>query len=350
MAADLIFPDWSIRSTYPEVTFSAGATWTKNQSDTSGHNTGPQFATTSTALDYVTIAPSMAFTDAVLFVYGGKDAGITNVYVDNVFQFAQDCYLYCDGTNSMKNAALIRLEGLTNTTHTIKLECSGNKSASSTGYTIGFNFIYVMDVNTPTVKVNSDRGKQPQSVLFAGDSITDTQSSYADAVIKGLLKNAYPSSRIRYNYATRAGGSTDYLRFIENEIIAKRPSVIVCMLGTNDIVSGVISASQSKANFQILIDLCAKYKIALILCTIPPRNGIAAFNVDNFNGIIKELAARNGLPVVDFNKVAFNNTPAVVSPFNSDGIHPDTIGHNSMGKGLFDVLIRNNGFRKMFFN
>lgn len=334
--ADPLYPDFKIKSTFttgtsPEVVFQ-GTGWTQNQTDNSGHNTGDKFATTSVTGDSVTINYAGEFTDAFIFGSVGKSIGKTRVIVDGKnYESEFDGFVYLDGTNVMRNGSYIRIKGLTRGTHTIKLVCAGTKNDAATGTGIGFSHAYIMNPDYPV-------GKQLPNVMFiGGDSITDSSSSYADKWIKDLIEAYKPGNKVRWEYGTRPGVTSDYLgKFFENEILSKRASGSSILIGTNDLPQPLVV---TKNSLEYIIAISKKYKLGLQFGTIPPRNGLDPFSWNKVNGTIKELCMREGLPMMDFNKIVFNNTPVSVSPINSDGIHPDQIGHSLMSKVMFDTLI-----------
>lgn len=340
MAADKLYPDFLIKQNYPEFSFS-GSGWTKDQTDNSGHNTSGLHSFTSTAGESVTISPSMEFTDAVVFGYAAKDAGLMNIYVDGVLNGQADGYIYLDSSNTMKNAALYWIKGIPRGTHTIKLECAGQKNSLSTGNKIGVQHIIVLNPNYPVEqKINS--------VLFVGDSISDSSTSYCDAGIKGVVGNLQGSTKLRYEYSTRPGISSGLANFVENEIVAKRPSYVSVMLGTNDLGAG--TTQDTRGNIEKIITACKNQGVSLQFCTIPPRNGMTAGLYNDINNTIRELCGREGIPVVDFNKIVFNNTAGTTTPMKSDGIHPDNVGHSLMTRELFNTLITQKTFRKILFS
>lgn len=334
--ADLLSPHSKVKSTHAEVSYTAG--WMQGQTDNSGHNTGDKYATTTAAGEVITIAnDTLAFTDAILFVYGAQHAGILQVKVDGVLQKAPDgstdwdCYLYIDGqVDAMKNAAMIHLTGLPRATHKVEIISTGRKGPKSSGTTVGFNYMYILDPDTKL-------GRPLDGViLWYGDSNSDRSGGWCDKQIKRLINNCWPGNRIRHEYATRPSLSSDYIRFMPNEIRAKNPSFLSLMLNTNDLPRPEID---SKANVEAAIKICRDdFGIPIQLCTILPRYGLNEYSWNKVNAQIRELASKYSTPLVDLNTYISNNTTMTTTPFMADGIHLDAVGDNLAAHHLFDTM------------
>ncbi len=336
--ADLIFPDYIAPSDYSEWTYSTG--WTTGQADNSGHNSR-KYATATAVGEKATCQSGVAFTDAVIYMFGSRFAGLVDILVDGEVKYSNfDCYLYIDGsTNSMKNVPMIYLSGLSRTTHKIEIVCKGASGSKSTGTTVGVNFIYFMDPDTPVGTAQNSK------LLFVGDSNSDRQGGWCDKQFKRLLNSFQLGNRVQIEYSTRPSGSSDYIRFLENDIIAKRPAMINLMLGTNDLPNQDIN---TKANIETAIKICQKYGVSIQLCTILPRLGLNAFSWNKVNGQIRELAMKYRLPLLDINVYVANNTTSAITPFQSDGIHLDAVGDNLAAHHLFDTFFApGNPFRKL---
>lgn len=344
--ADLLGPHSKVKSTHAEVAYTSG--WIQGQVDNSGHNLGDKYATTSIAGETITIQnDSLAFTDAVLFVFGSQTAGILQVKVDGVLQKdAQgntdiDCYLYIDGqANAMKNAAMIHLTGLTRSTHKIEIISTGRKGQKSFGTTVGFNYAYLLDPDTPL-------GFPMEGViLWMGDSNSDRKDGYCDTQFKTILNALRPGNRVRHQYATRPSGSSDYIRFLRNEIIAKNPALVSQMLGTNDLPRPEII---TKDNIENAIKICQQdFGIPIQLCTILPRYGLNEYSWNKVNLQIRELVSKYNVPLVDLNIYINNNVTTTTTPMMADGIHLDAVGDNLAAHHLFDVMMSTgHPFRKL---
>lgn len=333
--ADPLYPDFIAPSDYSEWTYSSG--WTTGQSDNSGHNSR-KYATAAVAGETATCdSGAIVFTDAVIHMFASQFAGLVDIYVDGKLKLENvDCYVYIDGqTNSMKNAAIVFLSDLPRTTHIIKVVCKGASGPKSSGTTIGVNWITMLD---PDMKAGE---KLPNTIAYYMDSNGDRQGGWVDKQGKRLIANYKPNNKLRIEYVTRPSISSDYVRFMRNEIISRRIAGIVWMMNTNDLPRPEIN---SKANIEKAIKICIEeFKIPIALCTILPRNGLNAFSWNKVNGQIRELAMKYNLPLIDINTTVANNTVSTVTPFQSDGIHLDAVGDNLAAHTMVDALFLSSG-------
>lgn len=337
--ATRLYPDWQIASTETEIAY-VGNGWTQNQTDDDGHN-ALKYAWTATTNSTAVITPTYKFKTAFLYLYAGKDAGIIEVLVNGKQSQVIDMYLYLDGANTMKNAC-VRVDCDFNDNNVITLRCTGQKNAASTNTKLGITRVIIRDESDSSLRVNQ--------VLVFGDSNTASQISWADAVVKSDVSALNIGSPITFAYATRPGGTSLYLdRFAAAEIDATRSGGIVSMLGTNNMGNSELRGNDSTVNsVKVLHGEAKKRNLPLMICTILPRND-ATFYVNQANATIKQYTNDNkDIQLFDV-AALFNNTPAVVSPFKTDGIHLDVYGHEIVGHAFFDNLIKPSSlFRNMF--
>lgn len=91
---------------------------------------------------------SLQFSGTGIKVYGLKSAGKgkANIYIDGVLNSTVDCYAAVEDWN----ATLFSKTDLTPGTHTIKVEVSGQKNASATGYQINIDYFQSQVSSIPT--------------------------------------------------------------------------------------------------------------------------------------------------------------------------------------------------------
>lgn len=94
-----------------------------------------------------------------------------------------------------------------------------------------------------------------------------------------------------------------------------KPSVALIMVGTND--APAFPAATYGANMQRIIDIAVQYGVVPVVSTLPPRT---EFNerINEYNGVIRQLAASNNIPLWDFHSVVVN-LPG--GGLGTDGIH-----------------------------
>jgi lysophospholipase L1-like esterase len=177
---------------------------------------------------------------------------------------------------------------------------------------------------------------------------------------------AYSQNAVTITNAGHNGDNTvELLARLNKDVIAKKPQVVVLMVGTNDMLNlrNKLTVQEYKMQYQKLITAIKKDS-KLFLMTIPPINAeyvlqrIDAKNyapggpqarVDSANAVIKELAIKNKCRLIDLNKILlacggstsdkeslFQN----VSNFNvNDGVHPTANGYKVIGTAVYQAII-----------
>ncbi|MDO3681976.1 SGNH/GDSL hydrolase family protein [Paenibacillus ehimensis] len=190
---------------------------------------------------------------------------------------------------------------------------------------------------------------RPRGNRFAllGDSIT---AQHGDAIrrnAKGYFHwaAAYLNQQIRYAVHFATGGyTTEQINTVHlPALLAVKDKWDYCavLAGTNDVGNAVPVPT-------IIRNLSKTYKTIIaagrvpVACTLPPRNGASAFqqgNIMNTNTGIKMLAAKLGIPLVDFHAALVNPTTAdYTAGYNADQIHPNSLGARVMGKMFADTM------------
>lgn len=103
----------------------------------------------------------------------------------------------------------------------------------------------------------------------------------------------------------------------------KKPEAALIMIGTNDISGGKVPAGY-REGLEKLVVMCLDAKCIPILNTIPPRRGhdeaVAAANA-----VIKEVAAKHKVPLVDYHAALLKHAPGGKwdgTLISADGVHP----------------------------
>lgn len=182
-----------------------------------------------------------------------------------------------------------------------------------------------------------------------------TTASAADAQNRVTIVNA------GYN----GNNTVELLARVDKDVIAKKPQLVVMMIGTNDMLNlrNILTVQEYKKHYQELIDIIKKHA-KLMLMTIPPINveylkqrvdqthyapdGPQA-RVDSANAVVRELAAKNKCHLIDLNKILlacggstedkeslFQNVPN----FNiNDGVHPTANGYKVIGTAVYQAIV-----------
>jgi lysophospholipase L1-like esterase len=157
----------------------------------------------------------------------------------------------------------------------------------------------------------------------------------------------------------------DLLARLDKDVLAKKPQLVVLMIGTNDMLNlrNMLTVEEYKKNYQKLITLIKKHA-KLMLMTIPPINveylnqrvdpkhyapGGPQARVDSANAVVKELAVKNKCHLIDLNRILLacgGSTDDIGSLFQNvpnfnvnDGVHPVTNGYRVIGTAVYQAII-----------
>lgn len=163
------------------------------------------------------------------------------------------------------------------------------------------------------------------------------------------------------------GGNTSaqLLARVDVDVIAKRPDIVVLMIGTNDIInSGKLTAYEVyKRQLTQLVDQISQSGAKVLLLSPPPVDSTYLFERHDRNlypfppdeklqiarAIVAQLAQDKQLPFVDvykaFSDAGFpetNKANLMMDEANSgrrDGVHPTPAGYEKIGNLVFQALV-----------
>ena len=161
-------------------------------------------------------------------------------------------------------------------------------------------------------------------VVFMGDSITE-----------GWAKED-PGFFTDNNFIGRgiSGQTTSHMlvRF-RRDVIDLAPKYVVILAGTNDIArnNGDISLENALGNIISMCELAKANKIRPILCAVLPATGFywrpevkePAGDIIRLNEMIKEYAAAEKIPYVDFHTPLKDENDGLPLVHAADGVHPN---------------------------
>ncbi len=179
-------------------------------------------------------------------------------------------------------------------------------------------------------------------IIFFGDSISESNRNLLDPADLGTGYVKIAAQKLRLLYPERdfeilnrgVGGdrTEQLLKRIEEDVVKEEPDVVVLEVGINDVwhrfLIGVeTTAEEFRANYEELVRIL-KGTHAKILILQP-----FALNMgdklrlrpylNKFNGIIREIAEREGIPLIPMDEV-FTGVTQDIDPaqFAVDGVHP----------------------------
>lgn len=177
-----------------------------------------------------------------------------------------------------------------------------------------------------------------QRVVFMGDSITefwgDQQPGFfSDGKLdRGISGQTTAQMLLRFR----------------QDVIELHPQAVHLMAGTNDVAgnTGPSTLAQVEGNLTSMIELAQAHGIRVILATIPPA---ARFpwqpavqpvpGIRALNAWIRDVAAQQGLTLVDYYPALATPEGAMQAGLARDGVHPTVQGYQRMAP-LADAAIR----------
>lgn len=179
-------------------------------------------------------------------------------------------------------------------------------------------------------------------ILFFGDSITESNRNFSDKndlgvgyvkIIAGKLRLLYPEAPpVIVNRGVGGDRTTELLARIEEDVVQEKPDCVVLQVGINDVwrrfsVGEVTTPEEFGKNYR---ELVAKIKgigakVILVQPYVLKMEDKQRFRpyVNEFNAIIREIAAEEQLPIVPMDEI-FSGATLDIKPseFSTDGVHP----------------------------
>jgi hypothetical protein len=110
----------------------------------------------------------------------------------------------------------------------------------------------------------------------------------------------------------------------DSDVIALRPKLVFIYTGTNDGKS-----ESALANVKAMAEAARKANIPFVICGLIPNR--AQPKIEEFNKAIREYAAAEKVPLVDWNAV-LNDGSNQMKPELGDGVHPNAKGARLMAE------------------
>ena len=195
-------------------------------------------------------------------------------------------------------------------------------------------------------------------VIFFGDSITQAGVSPGGYIVRidSMSKKEGVGDNYEFTGAGIGGNKVYdlYLR-METDVLAKNPDIVIIYVGVNDVwhkaTYGTGTDPDKFENFyQAIIDKLKAKNIKVILCTPATIGEKTDFSnqqdgdLNKYSSIIRGIAAKNNLPVVDLRKsfLAYNlsNNPDNKEKgiLTSDGVHLNAKGNQLVADEMWKVL------------
>lgn len=179
-------------------------------------------------------------------------------------------------------------------------------------------------------------------ILFFGDSITESGRNPLDKtdlgvgyvkIVSGKLRLLYPE--VSFEFINRGvGGNTtgDLVKRIDEDVAAEQPDCVILQVGINDVwrrfdLGIEISPEEFRANYEELVTRikATGAKLVIIQPFVLKIDSKQRFRpyLNQFIAIIREIAEREGIPVVPMDEIFTGATIDIApSQFSQDGVHP----------------------------
>ena len=200
--------------------------------------------------------------------------------------------------------------------------------------------------------------QEKMKVIFFGDSITQAGVSPGGYIVRidSMSKKEGVGDNYEFTGAGIGGNKVYdlYLR-METDVLTKNPDIVIIYVGVNDVwhkaTYGTGTDPDKFENFyQAIIDKLKAKNIKVILCTPATIGEKTDFSnqqdgdLNKYSSIIRGIAAKNNLPVVDLRKsfLAYNlsNNPDNKEKgiLTSDGVHLNAKGNQLVADEMWAAI------------
>ncbi|MFQ5791678.1 MAG: SGNH/GDSL hydrolase family protein, partial [Acidobacteriota bacterium] len=211
-----------------------------------------------------------------------------------------------------------------------------------------------LQAGQPSVTSNAVQAKQAfpiKRILCFGDSLTyGTTLRAADGLsmlspVEGyvpklgrLLAQEYGEDIELINSGIGAENTTEGLERLGGEVRRYDPDLVLLLEGAVDIGSNNPPYPKIRRNLADMMRVVLGRDSVVIIGTVPPfhPDGFRISGIDNvpaLNGIIRQEAKKQGVPVADHEK-AFGDDPGLQGP---DGVHPNDNGYEVMAEAVLEA-------------
>lgn len=201
---------------------------------------------------------------------------------------------------------------------------------------------------------------KPAKVIFFGDSITEIgvqPGGYIDRMRK-IAKEKYPTSTFQLTGAGISGNKVYdlYLR-LEEDVLNQKPDWVFIYVGVNDVwhkksFGTGTDADKFEKFYAAIIKKLQAQGIRVALCTpavigekAEGQNEMDA-DLNKFAQIIRTLAAKYDLPLVDLRRLFFehlsqnNAANKEKGVLTTDGVHLNDAGNQLVAEEMLKILVK----------
>lgn len=191
--------------------------------------------------------------------------------------------------------------------------------------------------------------------------------SLNDLSINCIVTNSEKTTKV-INAGIGGNTTKDLLKRIDKDVLAKKPNLVIMMVGTNDMLNSkkMLNYKTYTSNLEMLIKKIKSSGSQLVLMTPIPADSIYLFErhdkslfkempnqkIDKVVDIVKKLAQENSVYFYNLNKEfkilnlpQHNQDLFIKNQKNSqrkDGVHPTALGYRFIAQNVYQFLKENN--------
>ena len=200
--------------------------------------------------------------------------------------------------------------------------------------------------------------QQKKKVVFFGDSITQAGVQPGGYILKvGELASKENKANQFDFIGSGIGGNKIYDLYlrVEDDVLSKNPDVVILYVGVNDVWHKRTHGTGTDADkfekfYTALIKKFQAKNIKVVLCTPAAIGERTDFSneldgdLNNYSNIIRSLASKNNLPLVDLRKsfldynLKFNTENKESGILTSDRVHLNEKGNQFVAEEMWKVI------------
>lgn len=178
---------------------------------------------------------------------------------------------------------------------------------------------------------------QKVDVVFMGDSITEGW--------KRLCSDFFTPSWI--NRGIGGQTSPQMVLRMASDVVALKPRLLHILAGTNDVAgnTGPMTEAMTLANIRAMIAIAKDARIKVVVGAIPPASKFfwnpAATPRDAIirrNALLLRLVREKDVGWIDYHALLDDGTGGLDKRYGGDGVHPNGVGYEAMGKAALPVI------------
>ena len=200
--------------------------------------------------------------------------------------------------------------------------------------------------------------QKKQRIVFFGDSITQAGANPGGYIMRIDSMSNVEGKKASYEFiGAGIGGNKVYDLYLrmEEDVLAKNPDMVFIYVGVNDVWHKATSGTGTDADkfekfYAAVIKKLTEKNIKVVLCTPATIGEKTDFSnsqdgdLNEYSKIIRGLAIKNNLPVVDLRKLFFtynltNNTENKTKGIlTTDGVHLNAKGNQLVADEMWKLI------------